>query len=297
MPFRNDSKLDTSQVEDRRGTSIGKGAAIGGGGLTIIIMVVALLLGVNPAALEGVTSQMSAGQAEQIDNPSTGGNLLDECRTGADANTRQDCRVVGYVNSIQAFWTSEFVRQGSRYKPAKTQIFTDATQGACGYASAASGPFYCPRDQKVYLDLAFFEELQKRFGAKGGPFAEAYVLSHEYGHHVQNLAGVLDDSKGASASGPQSMSVRIELQADCLAGVWVHHAAATGYLTQPTEAEISQALDTASAVGDDRIQKQTQGRISPESWTHGSAAQRQRWFKKGLETGEMTACDTSSGPI
>ena len=190
MPFKEDSRLDPSQVEDRRG--MGTGTVVGGG-IGLVILVVALLLGVNPGDLTEVIGQVQApaastGTASEI-------NTLEvECRTGADANTRQDCRVVGFVNSIQAFWTDEFARQGAQYTPAKTQLFTGSTQGACGYATAAVGPFYCPADQKVYLDLAFFDELTTRFDAKGGPFAEAYVLAHEYGHHVQNLAGALNQT-------------------------------------------------------------------------------------------------------
>jgi uncharacterized protein len=292
MPFNERSRLDSSQVEDRRGRGPGTGLAVGGGGLGLVIVVVAMLvLGVNPGVLVNATGP---APSTSIENPGGTNNLADVCRTGADANTREDCRVVGFVNSIQAFWSDEFARQGTQYIPAKTQLFTGATQAACGYATAAVGPFYCPSDQKVYLDLDFFDELHTRFGAQGGPFAEAYVLAHEYGHHVQDLRGALaqGETGGSAATGPQSASVQTELQADCLAGVWAHHATETGYLTQLTDVEIAQSLDAAAAVGDDRIQRETQGYVSPESWTHGSSAQRQRALKDGLETGNLAACET-----
>ena len=293
MPFNNNSRLDTSQVDDRRGRGLGTTVAGVGGGLGLVILLVALLLGVNPADLTNVTGQApaaSTGSASQTDN-------LAACQTGADANTREDCRIVGFVNSIQAFWTDEFARQGDQYIPAKTVLFTGATEAACGTATTAIGPFYCPADQQVYLDLAFFDELRTRFGAQGGAFAEAYVVAHEYGHHVQDLTGVLDQSSNSNgssssspATGPQSASVQIELQADCLAGVWANHATDTGYLTQVTDAEIAQSLDAAAAVGDDRIQRETQGYVSPEAWTHGSSAQRQQALKDGFQTGDPASC-------
>ncbi len=286
MPFNDKSRLDPSQVEDRRGG--GMGTAIGiGGGLGLVILVVALLLGVNPSDLPDLTGQLATGSTG---NATDATSLAEQCKTGADANLREDCRVVGFVNSIQAYWTDEFASQGSKYVPASTILFTGQTQGACGYATAASGPFYCPADQKVYLDLAFFQELTTRFDAKGGPFAEAYVLAHEYGHHVQDLAGVLDQRAGSNATGPQSVAVQTELQADCLAGVWAFHATETGFLTKVTDQEIAQSLDAAAAVGDDRIQRQTQGYVSPESWTHGSSAQRLAALKTGLQKGTLAAC-------
>ncbi len=174
MPFNKNSQLDSSQVDDRRGRGMGTTVALGGGGLGLIILVIALLTGVNPGDLLGAAQQ---GPSASIDNPAEISSLADVCQTGADANSRKDCEVVGFVNSIQAFWTDEFANQGAEYTPARTVLFSGSTEGACGYASAATGPFYCPQDQQVYLDLAFFEQLQSQFGAQGGAFAEAYVSS------------------------------------------------------------------------------------------------------------------------
>ena len=288
MSFNKRSRLDPSQVEDRRGRrGPGTVIALGGGGLGLIITIVIMLLGGN---LTGSTNG-DAGQVP-LSTESAGGinDLEAQCQTGADANTRQDCRIVGFVNSIQSFWTDEFARRGSQYTPADTVLFTGSTEAACGYASGAMGPFYCPADQKVYLDLDFFNELQTRFGAQGGSFAEAYVLAHEYGHHVQDLLGALSGS--SSATGPDSESVQTELQADCLAGVWAFHATDTGYLTQVTDQDIAQSLDAAASVGDDRIQSETQGYVSPESWTHGSSEQRQLALKDGLQSGDMATCNS-----
>lgn len=279
MTFDPNAKLDPSQVEDRRGGGFRAGGPviIGGGGIGLVILIAALLLGVDPTDLIDTSYQP----------PIEGIQTVQECRTGADANKREDCRVVGFVDSVQKYWSDEFNRRGSTYSLAPTVIFTGYAEAACGTASAATGPFYCPSDQKVYLDISFFQELQSRFGAQGGPFAEGYVIAHEYGHHVQDELGLLKQSSSNRAS------VRVELQADCLAGVWAKHAADTGYLQPPTDAEIAQALDAAAAVGDDRIQRQTQGRVTPESWTHGSSQQRQLWFKTGYTSGNLDRCDTS----
>lgn len=286
MSFNRRSKLDTSQVQDRRGR--GGAIALGGGGIGVVILViVAMLLGVDPRALIGVVEQVPMASTQNTENIT---DLAATCQTGEDANTRQDCRIVGFVNSIQSFWDDEFARRNGDYIEAQTVLFSGATQAACGYASASMGPFYCPRDQMIYLDLAFFEDLQSRFGAEGGPLAEAYVLAHEYGHHIQNLTGVLNQGAGSGATGPESMAVQIELQADCLAGIWIHHATETGYLTQITEEQLAQSLDAAAAVGDDRIQQQSQGYVAPESWTHGSSAERQQALMTGVQSGDMNAC-------
>ncbi len=288
MSFNNKSRLDPSQVEDRRGRGTGRAIALGGGGLGLIITIVAMLFGVDLTDL----TNSDPGQQAPFSTESAGEvyDLEAECQTGIDANERQDCRIVGFVNSIQTFWGEEFTRLGGEYTPANTVLFTGATDAACGYADAAMGPFYCPSDQKVYLDLDFFNELQTRFGAQGGSFAEAYVLAHEYGHHVQNLLGGLSSS--SNATGPESDAVETELQADCLAGVWFFHATETGYLTQLTDQDIIQALDAAASVGDDRIQRETQGYVSPESWTHGSSEQRQSALKDGLQSGDIDTCNS-----
>lgn len=287
MPFNDRTRLDPSQVQDRRGRRIRPGMAIGGGGLGLLVLVVALLLGVDPGALGGL---VESGLPADNPAPAGFGDLAAECTTGADANTRLDCAIVGYVNSIQAFWSEVFAGSGIEYVPAQTVLFSGATEAACGYASGAVGPFYCALDQMVYLDLAFFDTLQARFGAQGGPFAVAYVLAHEYGHHVQNLLGLL--GAGGGFQDRQQMSIYSELQADCFAGVWVYHSVETGYLAQVSNEEITQALDAASAVGDDTVQRSTQGYVSPETWTHGSSEQRRAAFIDGLQSGSPDSCET-----
>lgn len=289
MTFNQNKRLDPSQVQDRRGRRMGNTIAIGGGGLGLIVTLVYLLLGGNLNDLVNLNEAVPSTYETYASDIS---NLEEECQTGADANTREDCRIVGFVNSIQAFWADEFASHGLEYIPAQTVLFTEYTQAACGYASGASGPFYCPNDQMVYLDLSFFDLLQSQFGAEGGPLAEAYILAHEYGHYVQDLLGALDTSGYSRSTGPQSTSVFTELQADCLAGIWIYHATETGYLEPLTQQEITQSLDAAAAVGDDRIQNETQGYIYPEAWTHGSSEQRSAALEDGLLSGDVNTCNT-----
>jgi predicted metalloprotease len=291
MAFKNDVRLDTSEISDRRGMSRGAGVAIGGGGGIVMLVLTLIYVG-----LGGNASDL--GDLSNLANPSGGGATADlsHCQTGADANQYQDCRIVGYVDSVQAFWSTDLPAEtGKSYTRAQTVFFSGAMNTGCGTASSDSGPFYCPEDQLVYIDLGFFQQLQDQFGAQGGPFAQGYVLAHEYGHHVQDILGVLTAS--TSQAGAEGQSVRTELQADCYAGIWANHAASTGYLEPLTDANISDALDAAAAVGDDRIQKEYQGRVNSDSWTHGSSEQRQHWFTVGYQKGVMSACDTFSGSI
>jgi len=293
MRFRKDANLDPSQVEDRRGQGgmafPGGGIAVGGGGLGLVGLAIYLAI-----ALLGGGGGL--GPLQNLDDQSIGAQppsaIRAECRSGEAANTRADCRIVGDVNSIQAYWADQFQRNGRRYAGATTVFFTGSTDTGCGVATSDVGPFYCPIDKHVYIDLGFFDDhLRDQFGATGGPFAEAYVLAHEYGHHVQDLLGRLQG--GSGEAGAQGSSVRTELQADCFAGVWANHAAQTGFLTDVTEGDIADGLDAAAAVGDDRIQARTQGQVDPETWTHGAASQRQHWFTVGYRSGKPAACDTS----
>jgi uncharacterized protein len=300
MRFDDDSQLDTSQVQDTRGRGgfpRSGGVAIGGGagllGVIVFILIQLLGGGATSGALPGV---------DQVQGDTS--NLREECKEGRDANAKQDCRVVAVVNSLQQFWTAEFERRGGQYQLAPTNLFSGGVQTGCGTASSEVGPFYCPRDGTVYIDLSFYQDLQSRFGAQGGPFAQAYVLAHEYGHHVQNLTGTMERVGGSRATGPQSGAVRLELQADCYAGLWANHATTTPgpdgsdpLVERITEQDIADGLDAAGAIGDDRIQERFQGQVRPEDWTHGSAAQRQRWFEVGYRTGDLAQCDTFRGSV
>jgi predicted metalloprotease len=279
VTFDPGKRLDPSQVEDRRGAGFGGGGPIvvGGGAIGVILFVAAVLLGVDPF---GGTTPQGPIDAQQT---------LAQCQTGADANNREDCRVVGFVDSIQTYWSDEFARRGATYSKAPTVLYSGYVQGACGLAESAQGPFYCPLDQKVYLDVSFFQDLRTQFGAQGGSLAEGYVVAHEYGHHVQNLLGVL-----SSNSNSNQASIRVELMADCLAGVWANRSNEKFKFLQ--EGDIEAAVKAAEAIGDDRLQKQAQGYVVPDSFTHGSSAQRVKWFRRGLESGQVKACDTFTSP-
>ncbi len=292
MRFRKGARLDPSQVEDYRGRAGrvpgGMPVTLGGGGglIAVVVLLVVVLLG-GGGGLGDLGSL--AGQSVGPGTAST--ELQAECRTGADANEREDCRIVAVVNSVQAYWSKAL----RGYEPTRTRFFSGSIQTACGTASAAVGPFYCPNDRRVYIDLGFFDALQSQLGARGGPLAEAYVLAHEYGHHVQNLAG--DLRRAHRDTGPQGGQVRLELQADCYAGLWVRNALDTGLVEEITRQDVADALDAASAVGDDRIQERSQGRVTPESWTHGSAEQRRTWFVRGIEGAGPQSCDTFRGRV
>ena len=302
MRFRRNAPLDTGQVTDLRGTRMGGpgGLAVGGGGLGLVALVIWLLISLLSGGGNGLgqlapLDQQTVGQGGtpgQINSPSD----LSTCRTGQDANTRDDCRVVGVVNSVQKFWDGVFQRSNRQYTYVDTVLFTDQTQTGCGVATSQVGPFYCPVDKLVYIDLGFFDDLKSRFGVNVTPFVEAYVIAHEYGHHVQDLLGVLEQARG-SQQGPESGSVRTELQADCYAGVWAAHAVDTGLIEQLTQGDINSGLDAAAAIGDDRIQEETQGQVNPETWTHGSSEQRRRWFSRGYEKGKPAECNTFAGSI
>ncbi|MEY2424008.1 MAG: uncharacterized protein QOI95_4075 [Acidimicrobiaceae bacterium] len=281
MRFRKDANLDTSQVSDRRGArSLGLPVAGGGGIVGIIVLLLTLYLNSGGGGVPSANG-ISVGGAQS--------DLSSQCRTGEDANQREDCRIVGVINSVQGFWGQRL----SGYTKSTTVFFTDQTNTGCGAASSAVGPFYCPVDKTVYIDLGFYDDLRSRFGATGGPFAEAYVIAHEYGHHVQDLMGLLEQSQDG-VTGPNSGSVRVELMADCFAGIWAHDATATGFIEDITDADIQDGLDAAASVGDDRIQQQAQGRVNPESWTHGSAEQRQAHFRIGFQQGSVEACQSAS---
>jgi predicted metalloprotease len=286
------------QIEDRRGSSTGGvsgipiGAKGGLGGVGLIIAIVVLLL--QSGVLGGGGGGFDVPSLPPIEQmPGAQGDGI-PASADPDADLKQ---FVGFVvDDVQDSWARAFAAGGQKYEPTKLILFSGATQSGCGPATSSTGPFYCPADRKVYLDLEFFRELRNRFGAPGD-FAQAYVIAHEFGHHVQNLIGVSEDVHREQQAHPDQaneLSVRLELQADCLAGVWAHSAFEENLL-EP--GDIEEGLAAAAAVGDDRIQQQATGRIDRESWTHGSSEQRTTWFRKGFDSGSSGACDTFEGDV
>lgn len=271
MTFNEGSDISGGRVS-RRGRNTG--IALGGGGLGILaIFLISQFLGVDLSGL--VDPGAAPGPVQETS--------LDQCKTGEDANEDLDCRMKASAASLEEFWDATL----DNATPTQIVLFSGGVDTGCGGASSAVGPFYCPRDQVIYVDTAFFDQLRDQFGSSGGPLAQLYVVGHEWGHHIQNITGIMDEAN-LQTTGPTSDGVRLELQADCFAGAWIADAP---FLDEPTDAQIRDALSAASAVGDDNIQEQTQGQVQPETWTHGSSDSRQKWFLIGFKQG-ASACDT-----
>jgi hypothetical protein len=284
MTFNEGMQIDTSTASSGGGGGL---IALGGGIGGLLILLVAMFLGVDPGP---VVNQQQMNTRDY----SAPGFDLSQCKTGADANKYVQCRVVATSNSVDAVWHQ--LMQG--YTRPQVKLFTGQVDTRCGPATTAVGPFYCPLDQTAYFDTDFFQVLVDQFGSSGGPLAQEYVVAHEYGHHVQNLQGILGRAQ-QGAQGAGGNGVRTELQADCYAGIWAHYAStvkqeSTGvpYLEPLSDKDIADALSAAASVGDDRIQKASTGHINPESWSHGSSAERQKWFTVGYQTGDPHQCDT-----
>ena len=285
--MRLDELPTSDQIEDRRGLTTSH-AGIGVG--TIVVLgLIGWALGIDPRLLIGGAEMMSRNEQTQQQG---------EARTGAPSD-EMGRFVSAILGSTEAEWKEVFDQAGRTYKPPTLVMFTGATQSGCGFAQAAMGPFYCPIDQKVYLDTSFFRDLQQRFrgcdaGSKTCQFSQAYVIAHEIGHHVQNQLGILPKvqqaKQGVEQADANALQVRVELQADCLAGVWANRAQAKWRFIEPGDVEA--ALQTASAIGDDRLQRQSQGYVVPDAFTHGSSAQRTHWFTSGLKSGQVASCDT-----
>jgi predicted metalloprotease len=283
MTFNPNAKIDSSRTR-RRGRT---GGIVAGGGVVgvVALFLISQLLGVDLTGLAGGGS--SGGSDEAIAN----------CETGADANENLDCLIASAGDSIDTYWAG----QVTDYRPTNVILFTGQANTGCGGATSAVGPFYCPADEKIYIDTAFFDDLRNRFGSSGGPLAEMYVLAHEWGHHIQNISGTMA-GLDTQTTGPESDGVRLETQADCYAGAWAGEASTvpddtgTPFLQEITSEQLADALSAAAAVGDDRIQESATGQVNPETWTHGSAEQRQKWFTTGFENGPE-ACDTFAGSL
>jgi uncharacterized protein len=270
----------SSNVEDYRGSRFGgAGMKLGVGG-TLVALVAGYFLGIDPRVILGLTESLP------------GGGPAPTAQTGIPQD-EQGQFISAVLGETEDTWTAIFRQSGMEYVPPKLVLYTDQVRSACGSASSAVGPFYCPGDQRVYLDLNFYQELKTRFAAPGD-FAQAYVLAHEVGHHVQTLLGTEEKVRAAQSRASEeernAIQVKMELQADCYAGVWAHNADSARHILE--QGDVGEALQAASAVGDDTIQKRTQGHVVPDSFTHGSSAQRMSWFKRGLDTGSVSACDT-----
>jgi uncharacterized protein len=295
MTFNENLPIDPGRASSGGGPGRNGKLALGGGAGGLIVLVLALLMGGDPGSTLG---QFTGAQDVQT-SPTVG--TPEHCRTGADANTYVDCRVVLTAQSLDAVWGQELPDQtGVTYEPPGLRLFTGSVSTGCGYATSEVGPFYCPADRTAYCDVGFFQELVDRFGATGGPLAQEYVVAHEFGHHIQTLLGDIGRAR-QDPQGPESGAVRTELQADCYAGIWAHYAdrtpapgSDTPFLQPLDDVDIGDALSAAAAVGDDRIQESVQGRMNPEVWTHGASEQRQGWFLAGYRTGEVRSCDTFS---
>ncbi len=298
MRYSEGADLDPSGVQDRRGGGLGggRGLAVGGGGLGLVGVLVLVLFQVLGGGGDGGTGA-ALGQLSGLGEGQTADNtqLEQQCRTGADANESVDCAVVADIESIQDYWSGVL---GPEYRPTDTVFFNGGVRTDCGGATSGSGPFYCPADELVYIDLSFFDTLQQQFGAQGGLFVNAYVIAHEYGHHVQNVLGI-NQQVTPGETGPASGTVRLELQADCFAGAWANHAetvpdeSGEPLIAEITQDDIDRALDAAARIGDDFIQQNLGGgTVDQDAFTHGSSEQRQRWFTTGYETGDPAQCDT-----
>jgi predicted metalloprotease len=287
MTFNDDARIGRGRVS-KRGRNAG--IAVGGGGLGLVaIVLIGQLLGVDLSGLAGGLGGSTAPGAGEDQS-------LEHCDTGEDANRFIECRMVGAADTLNDYWSGQ-VRD---YVDPELRLFSGATSTGCGNATSAVGPFYCPADQMVYIDTAFYDDLRTRFGASGGPLAELYVVAHEWGHHIQNTTGIMN-GLNMQESGPDSDGVRLELQADCFAGAWAGDATETTdaagrpLLEEITQEQLAQALSAAAAVGDDRIQERTSGQVQPETWTHGASDSRQKWFTVGFEQGPQ-ACNTFEVP-
>ncbi len=302
-------RRQSSNVEDRRGQT-GGGPGIGrgggriripmgrqlgtrrGGGISGIVMLVILFFVLKACGIDPLQILAGGGNAPRVDAPR---------QTAPQTTTRSDDQMKQFVSVVLAetedVWNGIFKAEGFNYREPALVLFSAQVQSACGYASAASGPFYCPGDQKVYIDLSFYDQLSRQFGASGD-FAQAYVLAHEVGHHAQNLIGVLPEfnrmRQSMSKTEANQMSIRVELQADCFAGIWAHYTAQKGLLEK---GDLEEALNAAHQIGDDTLQRRTQGFVVPDSFNHGTSKQRATWFRHGLESGKLTACDTFNNPV